>query len=79
MSFDLRRARLDLGKTLDELAEATGVPKATLGRAERGETEPRPGAKHAIAAYYTAELGREISSTDIWPVPAIDQEEAAAA
>lgn len=70
--IDLRAARLNRGKSLDDVADETGVPKGIIARAERRESEPRrPKDKLAIASYFGFQV------TDIWPVP--DAEEVKAA
>ena len=40
---ELRKIRVQNHLTLDELAERTGVSKLTLGKIERGETNPTLG------------------------------------
>lgn len=39
---EIRRRRLELAMTQEQLAESAGLSVAALGRIERGNAEPRP-------------------------------------
>lgn len=62
MKIDLREKRHNLGMSLDAMSEATGIPKSTLDRIERGVSEPVPGTKLKLAQFH------ELEVTEIWPV-----------
>jgi DNA-binding XRE family transcriptional regulator len=57
----LRSARMNEGVTINALAEATGVSRATIMRLEQGAAPQAPTAK-ALADFF------EVKVTDIWPV-----------
>jgi lambda repressor-like predicted transcriptional regulator len=59
---DLKAERINRGLSLDALSEETGVPKATLARAERREGVPTARVQHAIATYFNKQ------PTEIWPL-----------
>jgi transcriptional regulator with XRE-family HTH domain len=62
VSVDLKAERLNRGLSLDALAEATGVPKSTLARAENGGPQPKASNAYALADFYGYKV------TDIWPL-----------
>lgn len=61
MSFDLRAARLNRGRTQRELAAEIGVSRRVLEAAERGDSVPHPANAHKIAQFFGLQV------TDLWP------------
>lgn len=53
----LRLWRVDAGLTLDEVADLTGMSKAMLSRAERGERQLSPMAKVKLARRLGVRVG----------------------
>jgi transcriptional regulator with XRE-family HTH domain len=60
--MSLRAERRNRGLTLREAAEAIGVDKSALARAERNEGSPTARHAFAIASFYGYKV------TDLWPV-----------
>lgn len=58
--------RLNRGLSVRQAAESIGISRATLERAERGESI-HPGSAKLIADFY------ELRVTDLWPVPEHDE------
>lgn len=74
MIVNLRQLREDRGESLDDVAEATGVPKSTIGRAELGAVPRRPSARLALAKHFG------LKPSEVWPAPrAAEVEEVATA
>jgi transcriptional regulator with XRE-family HTH domain len=67
--IDLRAERINRGKSQREMADACGVTRRVIQRAERG-SRPDPANALKIAQF----LQRQV--TDIWPLP--DGDKAAA-
>ncbi len=61
MSINLVAERLNRGQSTRAAAEAIGVSRGTLERAERGE-RPQPELAKKIADHYGVKV------TDIWPI-----------
>jgi transcriptional regulator with XRE-family HTH domain len=61
MTASLTEARLNRGLSLRGAAQAIGIARATLERAERGGSV-HPGSAKQIADFY------DVQVTDIWPV-----------
>lgn len=62
---DLRAAA---GLSLDQLAERTGISRATLSRLERGETSPGAGLLNRLAASYGLTLSRLLAEVEQVPL-----------
>src|SRR5690348_9198989 len=58
---ELRKIRVQNHLTLDELAEKTGVSKLTLGKIERGETNPTLGVMWKITTGLNIPLTKLVS------------------
>lgn len=50
MQNKMKKYRKELGMTLDQLSDKSGVAKSTLSMIERGETEPMLSTAYKIAA-----------------------------
>jgi len=74
----LARLRAERGWTLDELAELTGISRATLSRLERSELSPTAAMLGRLCATYGWTLSRLMAEAETRPphlVPALEQTE----
>jgi len=62
---DLRAAA---GLSLDQLAQQTGISRATLSRLERGETSPAAGLLNRLCAAYGLTLSRLLAEVESAPL-----------
>ncbi|GAB3126933.1 helix-turn-helix domain-containing protein [Novispirillum itersonii] len=60
----LAHLRLEHGFSLDQLAEKSGISRATLSRLERGETSPTAGMLGALCAVFQTPLSRLIAAVE---------------
>jgi transcriptional regulator with XRE-family HTH domain len=60
----LFKLREDTGRSLDELAEQTGLSRATLSRFERGETSPSAAQLSRLASAYGLSASRVLADVE---------------
>ncbi|MDX6725944.1 MAG: hypothetical protein QOK49_749 [Baekduia sp.] len=75
---NLRRLRSDHGRTLSDLARASGVAKATLSALESGRGNPTLETLSALAAALEVPMGDLISAADPVPVTVVRNDEGTA-
>lgn len=63
----LAQLRVASGRSLDELAEQTGLSRATLSRFERGETSPSAAQLSRLALAYGATASRLLADVEALP------------
>jgi transcriptional regulator with XRE-family HTH domain len=76
LGLRLQALRQGAGLTLDDLAQRTGISRATLSRIERGETSPTAQILGRLAAVYNRPTSRLIADAETVParhVPAAAQ------
>jgi transcriptional regulator with XRE-family HTH domain len=64
----LAALRAERGWTLDHLAEASGIPRTTLSRLERGETSPTAALLGRLCTAYGRTMSRLIAEVEAEPV-----------
>lgn len=64
----LQRLRVQRGWTLDDLADRSGISRATLSRLERGETSPTASLLNRLCAAHGLSMSRLLAEVEARPV-----------
>jgi transcriptional regulator with XRE-family HTH domain len=71
----LAALREERGMSLEELAAASGISRATLSRLERGESSPTAALLGKLCAVYAMPMSRLIAEVEVQPAQLIRHEE----